>query len=100
MFALYFYYDKLCECQLYMPSLEEQEKIAAFLDGLDHLITLHQRKCEQAKKLKKYMLQKMFPQNGQKVPEIRFKGFTDDWEQRKLGEIVEMSYKKKSRFSI
>lgn len=85
---LYFYYDKLCECQLYMPSLEEQEKIASFLDGLDHLITLHQRKCEQAKKLKKYMLQKMFPQNGQKVPEIRFKGFTDDWEQRKLGEII------------
>ena len=86
---LYFYYDKLCECQLYMPSLEEQEKIASFLDGLDHLITLHQRKCEQAKKLKKYMLQKMFPQNGQKVPEIRFKGFTDDWEQRELEEIVE-----------
>ena len=85
---LYFYYDKLCECQLYMPSLEEQEKIASFLDGLDHLITLHQRQCEQAKKLKKYMLQKMFPQNGQKVPEIRFKGFTDDWEQRKLGEII------------
>lgn len=87
---LYFYYDKLCECQLYMPSLEEQEKIASFLDGLDHLITLHQRKCEQAKKLKKYMLQKMFPQNGQKVPEIRFKGFTDDWEQRKLGELAEI----------
>ena len=86
---LYFYYDKLCECQLYMPLLEEQEKIASFLDGLDHLITLHQRKCEQAKKLKKYMLQKMFPQNGQKVPEIRFKGFTDDWEQRELEEIVE-----------
>ena len=85
---LYFYYDKLCECQLYMPSLEEQEKIASFLDGLDHLITLHQRKCEQAKKLKKYMLQKMFPQNGQKVPEIRFKGFTDDWEQRKLGDFT------------
>ena len=86
---LYFYYDKLCECQLHMPSLEEQEKIASFLDSLDHLITLHQRKCEETRKLKKYMLQKMFPQNGQKVPEIRFEGFTDDWEQRKLGEIVE-----------
>lgn len=86
---LYFYYDKLCECQLYMPSLEEQEKIASFLDGLDNLITLHQRKCEQTKNLKKYMLQKMFPQNGAKVPEIRFDGFTYDWEQRKLGDLVD-----------
>lgn len=57
---LYFYYDKLCECQLYMPSLEEQEKIASFLDGLDNLITLHQRKCDELKKMKKYMLQNMF----------------------------------------
>ena len=86
---LYFYYDKLCECQLYMPSLEEQEKIASFLDGLDHLITLHQRKCDETKKLKKYMLQKMFPQNGSKVPEIRLKGFTDEWEQRKLGNVAQ-----------
>ena len=84
---LYFYYDKLCECQLYTPSLEEQEKIATFLDDLDHLITLHQRKCEETKTLKKYMLQKMFPQNGHSVPEIRFSGFTEDWEQRKLGEL-------------
>ena len=89
---LYFYYDKLCECQLYMPSLEEQEKMASFLDALDHLITLHQRKCDETKKLKKYMLQKMFPQNGQTVPEIRFSGFTDVWEQRKFGELAE--YKK------
>jgi len=86
---LYFYYDKLCECQLYMPSLEEQEKIASFLDGIDNLITLHQRKCDETKKLKKYMLQKMFPQNGEKVPEIRFSGFTDDWEQRKLGDVAQ-----------
>ena len=86
---LYFYYDKLCECRLYMPSLEEQEKIASFLDALDHLITLHQRKCENAQKLKKYMLQKMFPKNGTNVPEIRFEGFKDAWEQRKFGEIVE-----------
>ena len=85
---LYFYYDKLCECQLYMPSLEEQEKIASFLDGLDTLITLHQRKCDETKRLKKYMLQKMFPQNGEKVPEIRFSGFTDDWEQRKFADFT------------
>jgi type I restriction enzyme S subunit len=68
-------------------SQEEQEKIGEYFSSLDHLITLHQRKCEQTKNLKKYMLQKMFPQNGAKVPEIRFDGFTYDWEQRKLGEV-------------
>ena len=67
---------------------EEQKKIGAYFSSLDHLITLHQRKCEETKKLKKYMLQKMFPQNGRTVPEIRFAGFTDAWEQRKLGEIA------------
>ena len=69
------------------PMVEEQIKIGDYFTTLDHLITLHQRKCEQTKKLKKYMLQKMFPRNGAKVPEIRFDGFTYDWEQRKLGEI-------------
>lgn len=68
---------------------EEKKKIGDFFRTLDHLITLHQRKCEETKILKKYMLQKMFPQNGQKVPEIRFKGFTEDWEQRKFGDIVQ-----------
>ena len=72
-----------------IPSKEEQVKIGEYLHNLSNLITLHQRKCEDTKKLKKYMLQKMFPQNGSKVPEIRFKGFTDDWEQRKLGECAE-----------
>ena len=67
----------------------EQNKIVEYFSNLDHLITLHQRKCDETKRLKKYMLQKMFPQNGEKVPEIRFSGFTDDWEQRKFGEIVE-----------
>ena len=66
------------------PSYEEQYKIGQCFSNLDHLITLHQRKCEETKKLKKYMLQKMFPQNRKRVPEIRFAGFTDDWEQRKL----------------
>ena len=69
------------------PVFKEQQKIGDYFRSLDNLITLHQRKCEETKTLKKYMLQKMFPQNGQKVPEIRFKGFTDDWEQRKLGEV-------------
>ena len=70
-----------------VPTIEEQKRIGDFLDGLDSLITLHQRKCEETKSLKKYMLQKMFPENGKCVPEIRFSGFSDAWEQRKLGEI-------------
>jgi type I restriction enzyme S subunit len=68
------------------PQYEEQIKIGSYLDNLDNLITLHQKQCNDFKTLKKYMLQKMFPKKGQKVPEIRFDGFTDDWEQRKLGE--------------
>ena len=71
------------------PTLEEQQKIGKYFDSLDHLITLHQRKCDEVKSLKKYMLQKMFPQNEQKVPEIRFEGFTEAWEQRKLKEIAD-----------
>lgn len=73
-----------------IPKYEEQKVIASYFCKLDHLITLHQRKCEQTKKLKKYMLQKMFPRNGAKVPEIRFDGFTYDWEQRRFGEITEL----------
>ena len=72
---------------VFVPKMDEQNKISSYLSNLDHLITLHQRKCDETKKLKKYMLQKMFPQNGRKVPEIRFKGFTDEWEQRKLEEF-------------
>ena len=74
--------------EIKLPSIEEQIKIGEYFDSLDNLITLHQRKCEQTKKLKKYMLQKMFPRNGAKVPEIRFDGFTYDWEQRKFSELV------------
>ena len=70
------------------PTLEEQRKIGKYFDSLDHLITLHQRKCEETKSLKKYMLQKMFPENGKCVPKIRFSGFSDDWEQRKLGNVL------------
>ena len=80
--------DELLAKEILIPDCEEQKKIGAYLHNLDDLITLHQRKCDETKKLKKYMLQKMFPQNGEKVPEIRFSGFTDDWEQRKLGDLV------------
>lgn len=76
-----------------VPSnLEEQKKIGDYFRSLDHLITLHQRKCDETKKLKKCMLQKMFPKEGEKVPEIRFSGFTGDWEQRKFDDLAD--YKK------
>ena len=78
---------QLSDTPIGLPIFEEQKEVGEYFQSLDRLITLHQRKCEQTKKLKKYMLQKMFPRNGAKVPEIRFDGFTYDWEQRKLGEI-------------
>lgn len=71
----------------YPNSLEEQKKVGEYFQALDHLITLHQRKYEKLKNLKKSMLKKMFPQKGCKVPGIRFSGFTDDWEQRKLKDV-------------
>ena len=75
------------ETELMLPSnIVEQRKIGAYFKQLDHLITLHQRKLEKLKLVKKSMLEKMFPKNGSSVPEIRFNGFTDDWEQRKLGD--------------
>ena len=70
------------------PSTKEQQEIGAFFQQLDNLITLHQRKFEKLTNVKKSMLEKMFPQNGSSYPEIRFKGFTDPWEQRKLVEVA------------
>ena len=74
---------------VYPKSVEEQGKIGDYFQSLDHLITLHQRKYEKLVNVKKSMLDKMFPKNGKKVPEIRFKGFTDDWEQRKVQEVAD-----------
>ena len=71
------------------PGLDEQKKVSAQLYTLDKLITLHQRKCDELQKVKKYMLQKMFPKKGEKVPEIRLAGFTGDWEQRKFHEVFD-----------
>ena len=85
---LYFYYDKLCMGEVSLPSLDEQRKIGKLFDTLDNLITLHQRKFEKLTNVKKSMLEKMFPQNGSSYPEIRFKGFTDPWEQRKVGDLL------------
>ena len=73
-----------------MPSMEEQRVISECFEKIDYLITLHQHKCDETKKLKKCMLQKMFPKNGKKVPEIRFDGFANDWEQRKLGKVADI----------
>ena len=81
--------QEYAEFEINVPKKEEQTKIGTYFCNIDHLITLHQRKCDEVKTLKKYMLQKMFPQNEQKVPEIRFKGFTEAWEQRKLGELYQ-----------
>ena len=79
---------QLGETPITLPCVSEQQKIGDYFRNLDFLITLHQRKCDALQKFKKSMLQKMFPQNGESVPEIRFAGFTDAWEQRKLGELV------------
>ena len=82
--------DDFLQENFLIPCYEEQKKIGEFLNQLDTLITLHQRKHEKLVNIKKSMLDKMFPQNGVSVPEIRFKGFTDPWEQRKLGDISEI----------
>ena len=82
--------DVFLNMPLKLPTIEEQNKIVSFLLQLDNLITLHQRKCEVLKKLKKGLLQKMFPKDGTNIPEIRFPEFSDAWEQRKLGEIADI----------
>ena len=76
------------EMPIPVPGIEEQRQIGAYLDKLDNLITLHQNKHEKLVVLKKAMLEKMFPQNGSNVPEVRFTGFTGSWEQRKLGDLT------------
>ena len=82
-------YDRFADIEATMPAnLEEQRAISACLESVDHLITLHQRKYDKLVILKKSMLEKMFPKDGESVPEIRFAGFTDPWEQRKLSEVA------------
>ena len=86
---LYFFFDKLQKSEIWMPNVDEQRKIGQQFDQLDSLITLHQRKYDKLVQLKKSMLDKMFPKPGESEPEIRFAGFTDPWEQRKLGDCFE-----------
>ena len=82
--------DEMLEYPMAFPSKEEQKKTAAFFLSLDNLITLHQRKHDKLVVLKQAMLEKMFPQKGSDVPEVRFAGFTAPWEQRKLGTLVDV----------
>ena len=89
--------QEYAEFEIKVPKKEEQSKIGIYFRNLDNLITLHQRKCDETKQLKKFMLQKMFPKNGEKNPEIRFKGFTDDWEQRKLIDYLDVSNEKNKK---
>ena len=79
--------NKVMEINIFVPHDKEQQQLGKFFYKLDNLITLHQRKLDKLKNIKKSMLEKMFPKNGSNIPEIRFKGFTDAWEQRKLGEF-------------
>ena len=83
-----------------LPSLVEQQAIGSFFSHLDDLITLHQRKYDKLVIFKKSMLEKMFPKDGESVPEIRFAGFTDPWEQRKLGELFFESNERSSSMEI
>ena len=80
-------YEMIADMDIVLPKVQEQKDICIMFEKLDNLITFYQRKYDKLNKIKKSMLEKMFPKNGSNVPEIRFKGFTGDWEQRKLGEI-------------
>ena len=80
-------YEMISDMDFALPKIEEQNKIVCILNGLDNLITLHQSKCDKLVSIKKSLLKKMFPKNNKNIPEIRFKGFTEAWEQRKLKEI-------------
>ena len=79
------------DIKIFLPSLPEQARIGTFFRQLDRLITLHQRKRGRLENIKKAMLEKMFPKNGADVPEVRFAGFTEAWEQRKLGEVAKLN---------
>lgn len=84
---LYFYYDKLCLCNIIIPTLNEQKKISNLFENIDNIISKKQIKLEKIKALKQTLLKKMFPNNNENVPEIRFKGFIENWEKKKLGNI-------------
>lgn len=80
--------DVIMSAKIIVPKQEEQKIIGQYFSTLDNLITLHQRKCNETIELKKYMLKKMFPEEGREIPEIRFAGYTGAWERRKLGDMM------------
>lgn len=90
--------SKFSKFEIYKPSQEEQEEIGSFFKQLDNTITLHQRKIDFLKEMKKGYLQKMFPKDGDTVPEVRFAGFEDEWEARNLKDVVEKQIKGKAQF--
>ena len=97
---IYVNYPAVSNLNLELPKIEEQQKIGSFFKQLDNTIALHQRKCDQTKELKKTMLQKMFPKKGERIPEIRFPEFTDEWEEKKLGEVVDREIKGKAKANM
>ena len=90
-------YEDFVSIKITVPSFEEQQKIASYFRKVDEIITLHQRKCDVFKKLKKGLLQKMFPKDGTNIPEIRFPEFTDAWEQRKFGDTIQERREKSTK---
>ena len=88
---VHLYYQSIKDETIAVPTFTEQKRISTFFENLDNLITLHQRKLDKLSNVKKSLLEKMFPQKNSTTPKIRFKGFTDAWEQRKLGDILEIS---------
>ena len=84
-------YEMIADMDIALPKVKEQMAISDYFERLDNLITLHQRKYEKLHNIKKSMLEKMFPKNGSNVPEIRFKGFTEAWEQRKVSELFRVT---------
>ncbi len=86
--------NKMMDIEIPVPTMSEQQQVGGYFRNLDNLITLHQRKYDKLQNVKKSMLEKMFPKNGSNIPEIRFAGFTDAWEQRKLGELVDRVVRK------
>lgn len=91
---LYFFYDKLCKCTTFRPSIKEQKQIGNFIKHIDSIITNRQKKLESLKNLKNACLVKMFPQNGSVEPELRFKGFSEKWEEKPLNAFLETSTEK------
>ena len=96
----YFYYEKLKDCVILLPSISEQRRIAECLDSLDQMISAQEQKVEVLTEKKKGLMQELFPQSGESTPRLRFPGFTGEWEQRMLGEVFEKNNERNTDCSI